>query len=225
MLFQRSWLDKFCKFFKYLLTEFCDSLLSWPCVNLGRLSHQKTFNKNTFCLLDIAVDTFFCDSILPLVYSIRSPDDCIQYLIKTYELEVFFICFLFKKIIKKIYIINNRVFNFLFPNFPVLLGSSTSYCHIQTLVQRHKVLRRPPSVGMPRHALRRRMPKIAPSAVTTAVAARCGGVTPTFFLEDSGRVLNPILVPPAIVKNPYLLNPISGTNHAPSLIFWPPLTF
>ena len=54
----------------------------------------------------------------------------------------------------------------------MLLGSSTSYCHIQTLVQRHKVLRRPPSVGMPRHALRRRMPKIAPSAVTTAVAAR-----------------------------------------------------
>ena len=50
-----------------MLTEFCDSLLSWPCVNLGRLSHQKTFNKNTFCLLDIAVDTFFCDSILPLV--------------------------------------------------------------------------------------------------------------------------------------------------------------
>ena len=90
-----------------MLTEFCDSLLSWPCVNLGRLSHQKTFNKNTFCLLDIAVDTFFCDSILPLVYSIRSPDDCIQYLIKTYELEVFFICFLFKKIIKKIYIKNN----------------------------------------------------------------------------------------------------------------------
>ena len=117
MLFRRSWLDKFCKYFKYLLTEFCDSLLSWPCVNLGRLSHQKTFNKKTFCLLDIAVDTFFSDSILPLVYSIRSPDDCIQYLMKIYELEVSFICFLFKKIIKKIYIINNWVFNFFIPQF------------------------------------------------------------------------------------------------------------
>ena len=38
-----------------------------------------------------------------------------------------------------------------------------------SLVQRHIVLRRPPSVGMPRHALRRRMPNIRISAV----AARC----------------------------------------------------
>ena len=34
-----------------------------------------------------------------------------------------------------------------------------------SLVQRHIVLRRPPSVGMPRHALRRRMPNIRVSAV------------------------------------------------------------
>ena len=46
VLFLRSWLDKFCIFFKYLLTEHCDSLSSWPCVNLGRLSLQKTVNKN-----------------------------------------------------------------------------------------------------------------------------------------------------------------------------------
>ena len=45
VLFLRSWLYKFCIFFKYLLTEHCDSLSSWPCVNLGRLSHQKTVNK------------------------------------------------------------------------------------------------------------------------------------------------------------------------------------
>ena len=64
-----------------------------------------------------------------------------------------------------------------------------------SLVQRHIVLRRPPSVGMPRHALRRRMPNIRISAV----AARCGGETPTKFLEDSGRVLNPSSVLPAFV--------------------------
>ena len=34
-----------------------------------------------------------------------------------------------------------------------------------------------------------------------AVAARCGGVTPTKILEDSGRVLNPSSVLPAIVRD------------------------
>ena len=59
VLFLQSWLDKVCIFFKYLSAESCDSLLSWPCVNLRRLSHQTTINKNNFCLLDITVDTFF----------------------------------------------------------------------------------------------------------------------------------------------------------------------
>ena len=108
--------------------------------------------------------------------------------------------------------------------FLPLLSQSTSYSHaLCHTVQRHIVLRRARSVGMPRHALRRRMPNTA--GLRPRSPARCGGVTPTFFLEESGRVLIPSLVPPAIVKNPYLLNPISGTNHAPSLIFWPPLTF
>ena len=102
VLFLQSWLDKVCIFFKYLSAESCDSLLSWPCVNLGRLSHQTTINKNNFCLLDITVDTFFRDSILPLVYSIRSPYDCIHSLIKTYELKVTFIYFWPNKNIKNI---------------------------------------------------------------------------------------------------------------------------
>ena len=97
VLFLRSWLDKVCIFFKYLSAKSCDSLFSWPCVNLGRLSHQKTINKNNFCLLDLTVDTFFRDSILPLVYFIRSPYDCIQSLIKTYELIVTFIYFFARK--------------------------------------------------------------------------------------------------------------------------------
>ena len=107
----------------------------------------------------------------------------------------------------------------------MLLGSSTSYCHIQTLVQRHKVLRRPPSVGMPRHALRRRMPKIAPSAVTTAVAARCGGVTPTNILEDSGRVLNPILTLIAIDRKSCKNFGISWSNHRILKLERPPPDF
>ena len=69
VLFLRSWLYKFCILFKYLLTEFCDSLSSWPCVNLGRLSHQKTFIKNTFRLNDIVFDSYFRDFTLPLVPS------------------------------------------------------------------------------------------------------------------------------------------------------------
>ena len=63
---------------------------------------KKTINKNNSCLLDLTVDTFFRDSILPLVYFIRSPYDCIQSLIKTYELKVTFIYFFAKKNIKKI---------------------------------------------------------------------------------------------------------------------------
>ena len=97
VLFLQSWLNNFRKLFKYQLTESRDSLLSWPCVNLGRLSHQKIFDKNTFCLLDMTVDTFLRDSILPLVYFIRSPYDCIQSLIKTYELKVTFIYFFARK--------------------------------------------------------------------------------------------------------------------------------
>ena len=31
--------------------------------------------------------------------------------------------------------------------------------------------------------------------------ARCGGETPSLILEDSGRVLNPILVRPALSRN------------------------
>ena len=126
VLFLRSWLDKVCIFFKYLSAKSCDSLFSWPCVNLGRLSHQKTINKNNICLLDLTVDTFFRDSILPLVYFIRSPYDCIQSLIKTYELKVTFIYFLPKKTskISKIYKIESLTF--LRFKFLPLLGQSTS---------------------------------------------------------------------------------------------------
>ena len=67
-----------------------------------RLSHQKTINKNNFCLLDLTVDTFFRDSILPLVYFLRSPYDCIQSLIKTYELKVTFLYFFLPKKTSKI---------------------------------------------------------------------------------------------------------------------------
>ena len=54
-----------------------------------------------------------------------------------------------------------------------------------SLVQRHIVLRRPPSVGMPRHALRRRMPNIRFSAV----AARWAGVIPQLKNRPAGWVL------------------------------------
>ena len=46
--------------------------------------------------------------------------------------------------------------------FLPLLSQSTSYSHaLCHTVQRHIVLRRAQSVGMPRHALRRRMPNTA----------------------------------------------------------------
>ena len=57
------------------------------------------------------------------------------------------------------------------------------------LVQRHIAFRRPQSVGMPRHALRRRMANGAMPAVFTAVAARWGGYISTFF-ATAGRVLS-----------------------------------
>ena len=83
--------------------------------------------------------------------------------------------------------------------FLPLLGQSTSYSHaLCHTVQRHIVLRRARSVGMPRHALRRRMPNTA--GLRPRSPARCGGETPTKFLEDSGRVLNPSSVLPAFVK-------------------------
>ena len=51
------------------------------------------------------------------------------------------------------------------------------------LVQRHIAFRRPQSVGMPRHALRRRMANGAMPAVFTAVAARWAGISPQKKLE------------------------------------------
>ena len=54
-----------------------------------------------------------------------------------------------------------------------------------SLVQRHIVLRRPPSVGMPRHALRRRMPNLRVSAV----AARWAGKFHPVCIRPTGRVL------------------------------------
>ena len=43
--------------------------------------------------------------------------------------------------------------------------------------------------------------KWAIPALWSAVAARCGGETPSLILEDSGRVLNPSSVPPALSRN------------------------
>ena len=100
----------------------------------------------------------------------------------------------------------------------MLLGSSTSYCHIQTLVQRHKVLRRPPSVGMPRHALRRRMPKIAPSAVTTAVAARwLGRYSPQGSRPRGGPRLAALMVQDLYLPQVRKKSTKSEMNHRISL--------
>ena len=74
-----------------------------------------------------------------------------------------------------------------------------------SLVQRHIVLRRPPSVGMPRHALRRRMPNIRVSAV----AARWAGVIPQQKNRPAGRVL------PAVQNQ----NPPSRKRHVKRAIF------
>ena len=74
--------------------------------------------------------------------------------------------------------------------FLPLLGQSTSYSHaLCHTVQRHIVLRRARSVGMPRHALRRRMANGAMPAVFTAVAARWAGISPQKKTRAAGRVL------------------------------------
>ena len=112
-----------------------------------------------------------------------------------------------KKLSKKFILKTIESLTFLFPNFPVLLGSSTSYCHIQTLVQRHKVLRRPPSVGMPRHALRRRMPNTA--GLRPRSPARWAGVIPQLKIRPAGRVL------PAVQNQ----NPPSRKRHVKRAIF------
>ena len=89
----------------------------------------------------------------------------------------------------------------------MLLGSSTSYCHIQTLVQRHKVLRRARSVGMPRHALRRRMPNALRQRPQSK--ARWAGVIPQLKIRPAGRVL------PAVQNQ----NPPSRKRHVKRAIF------
>ena len=176
---------------------------------MGRLSHQKTINKNNSCLLDLTVDTFFRDSILPLVYFIRSPYDCIQSLIKTYELKVTFIYFFCQKKtskLSKIYEIESLTF--LHFKFLPLLGPSTSYSHaLCHTVQRHIVLRRAQSVGMPRHALRRRMPNTA--GLRPRSPARWAGVIPQQKNRPAGRVL------PAVQNQ----NPPSRKRHVKRAIF------
>ena len=62
-------------------------------------------------------------------------------------------------------------------------------------------------------------------ARTFAVAARCGGVTPTKFLEDSGRVLNPSSVLPAFVKKIWIGFGISWSNHRILKLERPPPDF
>ena len=130
MFFLWSVLSNTCIFYMYLLTESCDSLLSWPCANLGRLSHQKIFFKNTFCLLDITVDTLFRDCILPLVSSIRSPDDSMQCLKNTYELEniCFIICYI-------IYFWNNKyqLLTFIYYHICCLFRYQSSVTHDQPM--------------------------------------------------------------------------------------------
>ena len=108
--------------------------------------------------------------------------------------------------------------------FLPLLSQSTSYSHaLCHTVQRHIVLRRAQSVGMPRHALRRRMPNTA--GLRPRSPARCGGETPTKFLEDSGRVLNPSSVLPAFVKKIWIGFGISWSNHRILKLERPPPDF
>ena len=123
------------------------------------------------------------------------------------------LCFFFaKKTSKTSKIYKIESLTFLRFKFLPLLSQSTSYSHaLCHTVQRHIVLRRARSVGMPRHALRRRMPNTA--GLRPRSPARCGGVTPTKILEDSGRVLNPILVPSAISRKFPSKTGISGTNR------------
>ena len=58
-----------------------------------------------------------------------------------------------------------------------------------------------------------------------AVAARCGGVTPTNILEDSGRVLNPILTLIAIDRKSCKNFGISWSNHRILKLERPPPDF
>ena len=82
--------------------------------------------------------------------------------------------------ISKIYEIESLTF--LHFKFLPLLGPSTSYSHaLCHTVQRHIVLRRSRSVGMPRHALRRRMPNTA--GLRPRSPARWAGISPQKKLE------------------------------------------
>ena len=67
--------------------------------------------------------------------------------------------------------------------------------------------------------------KSRPCEVTKAVAARCGGVTPTNILEDSGRVLNPILTLIAIDRKSCKNFGISWSNHRILKLERPPPDF
>ena len=93
---------------------------------------------------------------------------------------------------------NNRIRFLYFIEFDGVFCSSHYYFnqytyplpyHMSPLVQRHIAFRRPQSVGMPRHALRRRMANGAMPAVFTAVAARWAGVIPQQKLRPAGWVL------------------------------------
>ena len=50
----------------------------------------------------------------------------------------------------------------------------------------HTLHQRPPSVGMPRHAFRRRIPNSTHTTPPSAVAARCGGGNPIPYLGGFG---------------------------------------
>ena len=82
-----------------------------------------------------------------------------------------------KKTSKKSKIYKTESLTFLRFKFLPLLSQSTSYSHaLCHTVQRHIVLRRARSVGMPRHALRRRMPNTA--GLRPRSPARWSGVVP-----------------------------------------------
>ena len=78
---------------------------------------------------------------------------------------------------------------------------------------------------MPRHAFRRRIPNSTHTTLPSALAARCGGVTPTNILEDSGRVLNPILTLIAIDRKSCKNFGISWSNHRILKLERPPPDF
>ena len=95
-----------------------------------------------------------------------SANDSIQSSIKTYELQAHLDIFCYKKSSKRSKLFSIESLTFLFFVFStVVRPMNILQPRCLSLVQRHIVLRRPPSVGMPRHALRRRMPNIRISAV------------------------------------------------------------